>query len=173
MIAEELERLITEAAARSVGEVVTHALSRDIKLPHTAGTAVLITLDNGRDHTRPNTLGARGLGELNRAIDAAQARDDVLAIAVTGKPFMLPSPRSSTETTHLPSRGSGMPSTTGCTPRRCRPLPSSTGLRLEAAWSLRCIATTGQFQRLRPESPCRNAFSACSRAGAVPTWCLT
>ena len=89
MSAEELERLITEAAARSEGEVVTHALSRDIKLPHTAGTAVLITLDNGRDHTRPNTLGARGLGELNRAIDAAQARDDVLAIAVTGKPFML------------------------------------------------------------------------------------
>ena len=89
MSAEELERLITEAAAESEGEVVTHALSRDIKLPHTAGTAVLITLDNGRDHTRPNTLGARGLGELNRAIDAAQARDDVLAIAVTGKPFML------------------------------------------------------------------------------------
>ena len=89
MIADELERLITEASARSEGEVVTHALSRDIKLPHTAGTAVLITLDNGRDHTRPNTLGARGLGELNRAIDAAQARDDVLAIAVTGKPFML------------------------------------------------------------------------------------
>jgi 3-hydroxyacyl-CoA dehydrogenase/enoyl-CoA hydratase/carnithine racemase len=50
---------------------------------------VLITLDNGRDHTRPNTLGARGLSELNRAIDAALARDDVLAIAVTGKPFML------------------------------------------------------------------------------------
>jgi 3-hydroxyacyl-CoA dehydrogenase/enoyl-CoA hydratase/carnithine racemase len=87
--ADELERLITEAVARSEGEVVTHALSRDIKLPHTAGTAVLITLDNGRDHTRPNTLGARGLGELNRAIDAAQARDEVLAIAVTGKPFML------------------------------------------------------------------------------------
>ena len=89
MRADELERLITEAGAESEGELVTHALSRDIKLPHTAGTAVLITLDNGRDHTRPNTLGARGLGELNRAIDAAQARDDVLAIAVTGKPFML------------------------------------------------------------------------------------
>ncbi len=81
--------LIAEASARSDGEVVTHALSRDIKLPHTTGTAVLITLDNGRDHTRPNTLGARGLSELNRAIDAALARDDVLAIAVTGKPFML------------------------------------------------------------------------------------
>ena len=89
MRADELERLITEASARSEGEVVTHALRRDIKLPHTNGTAVLITLDNGRDHTRPNTLGARGLGELNRAIDAALTREDVLAIAVTGKPFML------------------------------------------------------------------------------------
>ena len=89
MSADELERLIAEAAARSEGEVVTHALSRDIKLPHTTGTAVLITLDNGRDHTRPNTLGARGLSELNRAIDAALARENVLAIAVTGKPFTL------------------------------------------------------------------------------------
>src|SRR4029453_3837308 len=87
--ADELERLITEASARSEGEVVTHALSRDIKLPHTSGTAVLITLDNGRDHTRPNTLGARGLSELNQALDAALARENVLAIAVTGKPFTL------------------------------------------------------------------------------------
>jgi 3-hydroxyacyl-CoA dehydrogenase/enoyl-CoA hydratase/carnithine racemase len=87
--ADELERLITEANAMSEGEVVTHALSRDIQLPHTTGRAVLITLDNGRDHTRPNTLGARSLSELNQAIDAACAREDVLAIAVTGKPFML------------------------------------------------------------------------------------
>jgi 3-hydroxyacyl-CoA dehydrogenase/enoyl-CoA hydratase/carnithine racemase len=87
--ADELEQLIAEASASSKGEVLTQALSRDIQLPHTAGTAVLITLDNGRDHTRPNTLGPRGLGELNRALDAALARDDVLAIAVTGKPFIL------------------------------------------------------------------------------------
>jgi len=89
MRTDELERLIADASAEAEGEVVTRALSRDIKLPHTAGTAVLITLDNGRDHTRPNTLGARGLGELNRALDAALARDDVVAIAVTGKPFIL------------------------------------------------------------------------------------
>ena len=81
--------LIAEASSESEGEVVTRALSRDIKLPHTAGTAVLITLDNGRDHKRPNTLGARGLGELNRALDTALAREDLLAIAITGKPFIL------------------------------------------------------------------------------------
>ena len=89
MRTDELETLIADASAAAEGEVVTRSLSRDIKLPHTAGTAVLITLDNGRDHTRPNTLGARGLGELNRALDAALARDDVVAIAVTGKPFIL------------------------------------------------------------------------------------
>ena len=86
---EELAQLITEASASSEGEVVTRALSRDITLPHSAGTAVLITLDNGRGLTRPNTLGARGLGELNRALDTALARDDVAAIAITGKPFTL------------------------------------------------------------------------------------
>jgi 3-hydroxyacyl-CoA dehydrogenase/enoyl-CoA hydratase/carnithine racemase len=86
---DELEGLIANASAMTEGEVVTRALSRDIKLPHTTGTAVLITLDNGRDHTRPNTLGARGLGELDRALDAALARDEIVAIALTGKPFIL------------------------------------------------------------------------------------
>jgi 3-hydroxyacyl-CoA dehydrogenase/enoyl-CoA hydratase/carnithine racemase len=89
MSPEELDQLIARAAAGSEGEVVTRALSRDVKLPHTAGTAVLITLDNGRDHTRPNTLGVQGLGELNRALDAALTRDDIVAIAITGKPFIL------------------------------------------------------------------------------------
>ena len=42
------------------GEVVTRALVRDVELPESdqgSGTMALITLDNGRDHTRPN--GAR------------------------------------------------------------------------------------------------------------------
>ena len=89
MRTDELEQLIIEASAMSNGEVVTRALSRDISLPHAAGTAVLITLDNGRGHTRPNTLGAHGLGELNRALDLALARDEIVAIAITGKPFTL------------------------------------------------------------------------------------
>jgi 3-hydroxyacyl-CoA dehydrogenase/enoyl-CoA hydratase/carnithine racemase len=85
----ELAQLITETSAKSEGEVVTRALSRDIALPRAAGTGVLITLDNGRGPTRPNTLGARGLDELNRALDAALTRTDIAAIAITGKPFML------------------------------------------------------------------------------------
>ena len=77
------------AAAAAEGEVVTRALSRDVALPHTDRPAVLITLDNGQDHTRPNTLGPRGLAELNAALDTARARDDISAILVTGKPFIL------------------------------------------------------------------------------------
>ena len=49
---------------------------------------MLITLDNGHDHSRPNSLGPRGLASLNAAIDAALARDDIAAIAITGKPFI-------------------------------------------------------------------------------------
>jgi 3-hydroxyacyl-CoA dehydrogenase/enoyl-CoA hydratase/carnithine racemase len=87
--ATELQDLIALAAEAADGEVVTRALSRDVVLPHAGRTAVLITLDNGEDHTRPNTLGARGLGELNAALDAARARDDIAAILITGKPFIL------------------------------------------------------------------------------------
>ncbi len=85
----ELEQLIAQGAATADKEVVTRALSQDVTLPHGAGTAVLITLDNAQDHTRPNTFGARGLGQLNDALDAALARSDIAAIAITGKPFIL------------------------------------------------------------------------------------
>src|SRR5690606_28356832 len=54
-----------------------------------AGVLGLITLDNGQDHTRPNTFGFKGLISLNTAIDAALADDEVTALGVTGKPFIL------------------------------------------------------------------------------------
>ena len=69
-------------------EVVTNAISRDVELPHGAGTAVLITLDNGHDHTKPNTFGPGGLLSLDAAIEAARTRTDIVAVAVTGKPFI-------------------------------------------------------------------------------------
>ena len=89
MNSQELRQLIEATAAAADQEVVTHALSRDILLPHANQTAVLITLDNGHDHTRPTTLGPRGLSSLNDALDAATSRTDIAAIAITGKPFML------------------------------------------------------------------------------------
>ena len=69
-------------------EVVTKANSRDIQLPYGAGTAVLITLDNGHDHNKPNTFGPGGLLSLDEAIEAAKARTDIVAVAITGKPFI-------------------------------------------------------------------------------------
>ena len=84
-----VQALIDELGPLTPDEVVTEAKSRDVALPGGAGTMALITLDNGLDHTRPNTFGPKGLAALNAAIDAALARDDVAAIGVTGKPFIL------------------------------------------------------------------------------------
>jgi 3-hydroxyacyl-CoA dehydrogenase/enoyl-CoA hydratase/carnithine racemase len=67
-------------------EVVTKALVRDVATG--AGTLALITLDNGRDHTRPNTFGPASLLELNRALDVIAARQDIVAVGITGKPFI-------------------------------------------------------------------------------------
>jgi 3-hydroxyacyl-CoA dehydrogenase/enoyl-CoA hydratase/carnithine racemase len=69
-------------------EVVTNAHVRDVALPYGAGTMALITLDNGFDHTKPNTFGPGGLTALNTALDSIAARDDLVAVGVTGKPFI-------------------------------------------------------------------------------------
>jgi 3-hydroxyacyl-CoA dehydrogenase/enoyl-CoA hydratase/carnithine racemase len=70
------------------GEIVTRALVRDVQLPGGAGTMALITLDNGDDHTRPNTFGPAGLLALRDALDSVAARTDIAAVGVTGKPFI-------------------------------------------------------------------------------------
>lgn len=85
----EFQTLLDRGVAMSGDEVVTAAKSRDVVLPYGAGTMALITLDNGLDHTRPNTFGPKSLAALNTALDEALARDDVLSIGVTGKPFIL------------------------------------------------------------------------------------
>jgi len=70
-------------------EVVTNALVRDIDLSAFGykGSLALITLDNGLDHTRPNTFGPQSLAALNEAITDAIGRSPA-AIAITGKPFI-------------------------------------------------------------------------------------
>jgi 3-hydroxyacyl-CoA dehydrogenase/enoyl-CoA hydratase/carnithine racemase len=73
------------------GEVVTRAMVRDVELPYGAGVMALITLDNGRDHTRPSTFGPAGLMSLRDALDAVEARAsrrEIAAVGVTGKPFV-------------------------------------------------------------------------------------
>ena len=70
-------------------EVITNALVRDVDLTPFGhkGTLALITLDNGLDHTRPNTFGAQSLAALDAAITDAIGRAPA-AIAITGKPFI-------------------------------------------------------------------------------------
>ncbi|MEV6151503.1 3-hydroxyacyl-CoA dehydrogenase NAD-binding domain-containing protein [Nonomuraea sp. NPDC052129] len=82
---ETWRSLLTE---RDTGEVVTKALVRDVELPGGAGTMALITLDNGFDHTKPNTFGPHGLFALNGALSEIAARTDLAAVGVTGKPFV-------------------------------------------------------------------------------------
>ncbi|WP_336205787.1 3-hydroxyacyl-CoA dehydrogenase NAD-binding domain-containing protein [Nonomuraea sp. LPB2021202275-12-8] len=77
--------LLTE---RGTDEVVTKALVRDVELPGGAGTMALITLDNGFDHTKPNTFGPHGLFALNGALSEIAERTDLAAVGVTGKPFI-------------------------------------------------------------------------------------
>jgi len=70
-------------------EVITNALVRDVDLTpfgH-SGSLALITLDNGLDHTRPNTFGAQSLAALDTAITDAIGRAPA-AIAIIGKPFI-------------------------------------------------------------------------------------
>ena len=77
--------------ASSDDEVVSHSYVRDVVL-RSGNRLALITLDNGRDHTRPNTLGPVSLLELSGVLDELTARADrgeIDAIAVTGKPYIL------------------------------------------------------------------------------------
>ncbi len=73
-------------------ELVTEAHYRLVDLPGGAGRAALITLDNGKDHTKPSTFGLCGLKCLSAALDqaeAAAAAGEIVAVVVTGKPFIL------------------------------------------------------------------------------------
>ena len=68
-------------------EVVTKALLRFVALPGGTDRAALITLDNGLDHTKPNSFGPGGLASLDAAIDEAVAAAPKF-IAITGKPYI-------------------------------------------------------------------------------------
>jgi len=59
--------------ALSADEVVTHSHVRDVPMP-SGGVLALVTLDNGRDHTRPSTLGPATLAEYGATLDALRAR---------------------------------------------------------------------------------------------------
>jgi len=79
------------STSTSTDERVTSFPVRDVALPGGAGTLALITMDNGFDHTKPTTFGPRGLVNLEATLDAVTARavaGEIVAVAVTGKPFV-------------------------------------------------------------------------------------
>lgn len=78
-------------AASMPDEVVTRTPVRDVTLPAGAGTLALVTLDNGKDHTRPNTFGPEGVAGLQATLDRLRARaeaGEIQAVGITGKPFV-------------------------------------------------------------------------------------
>lgn len=72
-------------------EVITHTLVERMTLP-SGKNLVLLTLDNGLDHTKPTTLGPNSLLELRGVLTELQrlaAAAEIDAVAITGKPFFL------------------------------------------------------------------------------------
>lgn len=95
--------------AISDDEVVTHSLVRDVPLD-SGRTLALVTLDNGRDHTRPNTLGPVTLLEFAATMDelAIRAeRGEIHGVAVTGKPFILAAGADLSKVAEIPSLETG------------------------------------------------------------------
>lgn len=86
-------------------EVVTHSLVRDVRLS-SGRTLALITLDNGRDHTRPNTLGPATLAELGGVLDTLASRaaaGEIDAVGITGKQYILAAGADLSDVSRLPS----------------------------------------------------------------------
>lgn len=90
MAAQTPAERFAKLASLDPDEVVTRSFVRDI--PISGGkTLALVTLDNGKDHTRPNTLGPNTLLEFAGVLDTLKdraAKGELHGVAVTGKPFI-------------------------------------------------------------------------------------
>ncbi|MEO7007454.1 MAG: 3-hydroxyacyl-CoA dehydrogenase NAD-binding domain-containing protein [Terrimesophilobacter sp.] len=96
----------TELSALASDEVITHSYIRDVTMP-SGKTMALLTLDNGRDHTRPNTLGPATLIEMSGALDelAARAgRGEIAAVGITGKPYIFAAGADLSKISEMPNR---------------------------------------------------------------------
>ncbi|MET1043347.1 MAG: 3-hydroxyacyl-CoA dehydrogenase NAD-binding domain-containing protein [Microbacteriaceae bacterium] len=91
-------------------EVITHSYVRDVPLSG-GKTLALVTLDNGRDHTRPNTLGPETMLEFASTLDTLAdraSRGEIAAVAVTGKPFILAAGADLSQVGDIQSRDIGL-----------------------------------------------------------------
>lgn len=96
--------------AYAADEVVTHSYVRRVPLPRSKGTLALVTLDNGKDHTRPNTLGPQGLVELRETLHGLQKEASeglIQAVAITGSPFILAAGADLSKVGDIPDWDSG------------------------------------------------------------------
>ena len=96
-------------AALDPDEVVTHSYVRDVPLA-SGKTLALITLDNGKDHTRPSTLGPNTLLEFAGVLDAQQeraSRGEIQGLAVTGKQFIFAAGADLSKVSEIPDRDTG------------------------------------------------------------------
>ena len=91
-------------------EVITHSYVRDVRLP-SGKTLALITLDNGRDHTRPSTLGPATMLELAARLDELKARaaaKEIDAVGVIGKQFIFAAGADLSKVGDIPDRETGL-----------------------------------------------------------------
>ena len=101
---------VSNLLASAVDEVVTHSYVRKVPLPQSGGTLALITLDNGKDHTRPNTLGPHGLIELRGVLEELRGEASsgtIQALAITGSPFILAAGADLSKVGSIPDRHTG------------------------------------------------------------------
>ena len=97
--------------AHAKDEVVTHSYVRYVPLSKAGGTLALVTLDNGKDHTRPNTLGPQGLVELRETLWGLRkeaAEGTIQAVAITGSPFILAAGADLSKVGDIPDRATGV-----------------------------------------------------------------
>lgn len=97
-------------AALDPNEVITNAFVRDI--PLSGGKVLaLITLDNGKDHTRPNTLGPNTLLKFAEVLDEQKARaakKEIHGVAVTGKQFIFAAGADLSKVNDIPDYETGL-----------------------------------------------------------------
>lgn len=90
-------------------EVITHSYVNDVRLP-SGKLLALITLDNGKDHTRPSTLGPLTMKELAETLENLHGRalrGEIQAIAITGKPYFLAAGADLSKVGSIPSSHAG------------------------------------------------------------------
>ncbi|MDH6533030.1 3-hydroxyacyl-CoA dehydrogenase/enoyl-CoA hydratase/carnithine racemase [Aurantimicrobium minutum] len=96
----------TDLLALSDAEVVTHSYVHDVPLP-SGKVLALVTLDNGMDYKRPNTLGPQSLLEFDRLLVTQRDRaaaGEIHAVAVTGKEFILAAGADLSRVSAVPSK---------------------------------------------------------------------